>query len=153
MDGWFTGPAVFRSMEVSGSGENPFLAGMTWASQQLRVACWRNGTSSRHFGNPSHHGATVVQPISNDMDDTFWAALQTARYQEKAAAQHGAAEAVQQAGPNHDIGDTGLILDRAEHNIPIAGTLTHQHNAGDAKASAICLDGSLGTAHHTFVGE
>src|SRR5690242_1305137 len=111
-------------MEIPRTGKNSLLTRMPGAPKQRS----RLPSSSRRLCDASHHGTAIFQLISNDMNDLFGTALQAARHYQETAAQNRAAEPGQHAGPDHDIGDAGFVFYRAEYDIAVAWSLTHQHD-------------------------
>src|SRR5207302_8172042 len=72
----------------------------------------------------------IVETVGNDVNDAFFA-LQFAGAAQESGAERGAAEPFEDGGPDDQIGDTRLVLDRDEHNtVGAARTLADQHNAG-----------------------
>ena len=65
-------------------------------------------------------------------------ALQAAGDLQAAAGDHRAAEAFEDLGPDHDVGDTGLVLERDEdHPLGGAGPLAADDDAGDCHPHAV----------------
>ena len=136
-----------RSVKIPRAGNDPLLAWMPRASQ-------RSGLAGRqHLGDPRHHRTAILQPVGDHVDDAFRAALQAPCHLHQAAAEDGAAEQLQQAGPDHDVGDAGFVLDGAEHDIAVARALAYQHHAGNREPSAIGLADRLSAAQHALATE
>src|SRR5258708_16195980 len=69
------------------------------------------------------------------MDDAFLA-LQAPPAIEQGGAERGPAEAFERRGPDDQIGDAGLVLDRDEDDaVGAARALPDQHEAGDRDAA------------------
>ena len=78
------------------------------------------------------------------MHHAFGALLHTALHQHQPCGHHGAAQCLELPRPEHAIGDAGLILQRDEERVALAGPLAHQHQAGHLREPAIGARRRLG---------
>ena len=88
--------------------------------------------SARGFRQAVELGGAVDDALRHQMDDAFRAPLHPALDQHQPRAHHLAAEALEGARPQHDVGDAGLVLQRDEDRLAVARPLAHQHHAGGA---------------------
>ena len=78
----------------------------------------------------------IAQILGDEMDDALLA-LQAAAAIKERGAERGAAEAFEDGGPDDQIGDPGLVLERDEDDaVGAAGTLPDQDEPGDRQAPA-----------------
>ena len=102
---------MLRMLELVGAGQHDLGAMRVGEAQQL--------------------GRAVDDALGHQMDHALRALLYPALDQKQPRRHDLAAEALEIAGPEHDIGDAGLVLQRDEDGIALSGSLAHQHDACD----------------------
>src|SRR5690606_28644140 len=82
-------------------------------------------------------GAEVAAVFAYRLDALALARSRAAHDEQRSAEERGAL-ALEEPGPDHEIGDAGLVLEGQEdHAIGGARTLTHQHQPGHREALAV----------------
>ena len=77
-----------------------------------------------------------ISCVGDDVDDEALA-LDFAAHLQELRRHHRAAVLLEHLGPDHDVDDAGLVLERDEdHALGGAGALAHQHEARHADAPA-----------------
>ena len=100
---------------------------------------------------PAHAGqqrGQVVEALGDDVNDVALA-LDLAAHAHHRRAEHDAPVLLEQVGPDDEIGDVGLVLQRDEHHpLRRSGLLTKQHQAGDVDPSAVARVPQLRAGDH-----
>src|SRR5437764_7136111 len=87
------------------------------------------------------------------MDDAFLA-LQAAAAIEQGRAERGTAEAFERRGPDDQIGDAGLVLERDKDNaVGAARALPDQDEPGNRNTAVDRQGGEIGGLHEAFLRE
>ena len=134
------GPARMRAMSWTAAGCSERMSGrLAEPGSGLRTwSALATGTFMIGVLRQQRQPVAAVLQLGRDHVNDVLVALDASVDDDQARAHHDLAESLQRLGPDHRVGDAGLVLDGHEHHaLGRAGALAHQHDAGDRHVGAV----------------